>query len=164
VNTELDPEDIRHLDHAFRLAWTARNRGDHPFGAVIVAPDGTVVEGLNSVVTTRDPTGHAETNLVREAARTLEPAVLAASVLYTSTEPCAMCTGAIYWAGISRVVYALGEDQLIGIVDAQEGIPTMSLPCREVFAHGGRDVTVIGPVDLAEAVAVHAGFWTKEDE
>ncbi len=174
--TELDATDLNHLTHAIDLARAARSRGDHPFGAVLVVPAdlegapvsganryaGTMVEALNSVVTQSDPTGHAETNLVRAAASTLPADVLAASTLYTSTEPCAMCAGAIYWAGIPKVVYALGEDELIRIVDAQEGIPTLALPCREVFARGGREVDVVGPVPLPEAADVHAGFWTEE--
>ena len=159
---ELSAVDREHLGHAIRLASVARARGDHPFGAIVVSPDGAIVEGLNSVVTQRDPTGHAETNLVRAAAAALDPELLARATLFTSTEPCAMCSGAIYWAGIPRLVYALGEDQLRRIVAAQEGIPTLALPCREVFARGGRSVEVIGPVALPEATAVHAGFWTAE--
>jgi tRNA(Arg) A34 adenosine deaminase TadA len=97
--------------------------------------------------------------VVREAAARLEPDELAASTLYTSTEPCAMCAGAIYWSGIPRVVFALSESGLARIVAEQEGLPTMSLPCREVFARGGRPVAVAGPAELPEAVAVHDGFW-----
>lgn len=155
-------DERTHLLHAIDLAREARERGDHPFGAIVVAADGTTVEGLNSVVTAGDPTGHAETNLVRRAAEALTARELRAATLYTSTEPCAMCAGAIYWSGIGRVVYALGEDELIRMVDAQEGIPTLALPCREVFARGGRPIEVIGPVHLPEAVAVHEGFWTAE--
>ena len=157
--TNASPADIAHLEHAIALARAARDRGDHPFGSAIVAPDGTVVDGLNSVVTQADPTGHAETNVVRAAGALLDAATLAASVLYTSTEPCAMCAGAIYWAGIGRVVYAFGEDQLRDLAHAQEGIPTLALPCREVFAHGGRSIDVVGPVSLEAARNVHEGFW-----
>jgi tRNA(Arg) A34 adenosine deaminase TadA len=160
----LGADERGHLEHAVSLAAAARLRGDHPFGAIVVAPDGTVVEGLNSVVTRRDPTGHAETNVVRAAASVLAAEVLAASTLYTSTEPCAMCAGAIYWAGIPRMVYALGGGDLRDIVAAQEGIPTLALPCREVFARGGRSVEVVGPVDLPSAAAVHSGFWTEEGD
>lgn len=161
---ELDPTvvtgaDLAWLDRCVALATDARARTDHPFGSLIVTADGRAVEGLNTVVTTRDPTGHAETNAVRAAAAVLTPEELAASTLYTSTEPCAMCAGAIYWSGISRVVYALSEQGLRDIVAAQEGVPTMELPCREVFARGGRTVWVAGPVDLAAATTVHDGFW-----
>jgi tRNA(Arg) A34 adenosine deaminase TadA len=152
-------DDRGHLAHAIVLAGAARERGDHPFGAIVVTPGGTVVEGMNSVLTASDPTGHAETNLVRAAAAALDAIELAASTLYTSTEPCAMCAGAIYWSGIGRVVFALSEDDLIEMVREQEGVPTMALPCREVFARGGRAVEVVGPVDVPGAREVHAGFW-----
>lgn len=151
--------DLDHLAHALRLAQAARDRGDHPFGAIVVTPAGTIVEGMNSVLTQRDPTGHAETNLVRAAGHALESVELAASTLFTSTEPCAMCAGAIYWSGIGRVVYAIGEDELIEMVREQEGVPTMAMPCREVFARGGRAIEVVGPVEVEGAREVHAGFW-----
>lgn len=157
--TNVSAHDLGHLRRCVELAQQARDRGDHPFGSVVVTADGRVVEGLNTVVTRRDPTGHAETNVVREAAARLEPDELAASTLYTSTEPCAMCAGAIYWSGIPRVVFALSESGLAGIVAEQEGVPTLSLPCREVFARGGRPVAVAGPADLPEATDVHDGFW-----
>ena len=157
--TVVTEADLAWLDRCVALATDARARTDHPFGSLIVTADGRVVEGLNTVVTVGDPTGHAETNAVRAAAAVLTSEELAASTLYTSTEPCAMCAGAIYWSGISRVVYALSEQGLRDIVAAQEGVPTMELPCREVFARGGRTVWVAGPVDLAAATTVHDGFW-----
>ncbi|WP_353807533.1 nucleoside deaminase [Agromyces sp. SYSU T00194] len=158
-DARLGAGDLDRLRHAIRLAGEARDRGDHPFGAIVVAPDGVIVEGRNSVVTGSDPTGHAETNVVRLAAAVLGAERLAASTLFTSTEPCAMCAGAIYWSGIGRVVYALAEHALRDLVAEQEGVPTLDLPCREVFARGGRPVEVVGPADLPEAASVHAGFW-----
>ncbi len=157
--TEPSQADLEFLDRALSLARAARDRGDHPFGALLLAPDGTIVEAMNTVNTEHDPTGHAETNLVRLGARKLDAGALASSTLYTSTEPCAMCTGAIYWAGIGRVVYALSEKDLASIVTEQSGVPTLDLPCREVLAHGGSSVTVVGPVPLPEATEVHRGFW-----
>jgi tRNA(Arg) A34 adenosine deaminase TadA len=157
----LSADDVPHLEHAIRLAYAARERGDHPFGAVLVTPDGTIVEGLNSVETDRDPTGHAETNLVRIAARSLPPEVVAASTLYTSTEPCAMCSGAIYWSAVPRVFYALSSDELDRIVDAHEGDQSLTLSSREVFARGGRPTAVVGPVPLPGAAEVHAEFWDR---
>lgn len=154
--TELDAELLR---RAILLAARARANGNHPFGSIVVAADGRTVEGLNTVVTAHDPTGHAETNAVRRAAAELTPDELRTSTLYTSTEPCAMCAGAIYWAGIPRVVYALPESALRAMVPEQDGEPTMDLPCREVFARGGRRVDVVGPALEDEAAAVHEGFW-----
>jgi tRNA(Arg) A34 adenosine deaminase TadA len=151
--------DRLHLERTVALAWEARNRGDHPFGSLLVTADGRVLEARNSVVTDVDPTGHAETNLVRLAG-TLELAARITSTLYTSTEPCAMCAGAIYWSGIGRVVFALSEVALAEMVEEEEGVPPLHLPCREVFARGGRTIVVDGPVDLASATEVHQGFWT----
>ncbi|GAA0254752.1 nucleoside deaminase [Cryptosporangium japonicum] len=152
--------DTDHLRTAISVARNARVNGNHPFGATLVDSTGTqVLAAENSVVTGRDVTGHAETNLVRQASGRFAPSELAGFTLYTSTEPCAMCAGAIYWAGVGRVVYALGEDALGEMTGANPENPTLSLPCREVFARGQREITVDGPVDLPEARAVHAGFW-----
>ena len=107
----------------------------------------------------RDVTGHAELNVVRAAGIELGDAFLQGATLYTSTEPCAMCAGAIYWSGIGRVVYALGSDTLTAIVQDPTEDSTLRLPCREVFARGGRRVEVSGPHLVEQASAVHAGFW-----
>jgi tRNA(Arg) A34 adenosine deaminase TadA len=143
------------------VARSSRRHGNHPFGAILVAGDGSILRAENTVVTQADPTGHAELNLVRMAGRGKTRGELRLSTLYTSTEPCAMCSGAIYWAGIGRVVYALPEQDLAALVPAQDGAPTMDLPCREVFARGGTPVQVCGPALVEEAAEVHAGFWDE---
>ena len=79
--------------------------------------------------------------------------------LYTSTEPCAMCAGAIYWGNVRRVVFALSSEALLTITGASAENPTLSLSCREVFARGARRVEVTGPFLAREARAVHEGFW-----
>jgi len=151
--------DEVHLARALDVARLARANGNHPFGAILVTGDGVVIESQNTVVTAGDPTGHAETNLVRLASARLSAEALRAGTLYTSTEPCVMCSGAIYWAGIGRVVYALPEQLLGQMVPEQGGEATLDLPCREVFARGGRTVIVAGPALIAEAASVHDGFW-----
>ena len=156
----LRPEDERHLLRGIELARLARANGNHPFGSLLVDASGLVVlEAENSVVTGRDVTGHAELNLVRAAGARFDVVTLEAATLYTSTEPCAMCSGAIFWSGIGRVVYALGNEELIAIVKDVAGISTLALSCREVFARGGREVDVSGPHLADEAAAVHQGFW-----
>lgn len=157
--TTVSSTDETHLRHAIEVARASREVGNHPFGAILVSGEDIIIEGQNTVVTLGDPTGHAETNLVRIAATLLARDALQASTIYSSTEPCAMCAGAIYWAGIGRVVYALPEDKLAAMVPAQAGEATLDLPCRDVFARGGTSVTVAGPALLPEAAEVHAGFW-----
>ncbi|WP_223692820.1 nucleoside deaminase [Leifsonia poae] len=156
--TTVSPTDETVLRRAIEVARLAREAGSHPFGAVLVTAGGATFEAQNSVGD-GDPTGHAETNLVRLVSIRLSREELRTSALYASTEPCAMCAGAIYWSGIGRVVYALPEQALAALVPAQDGEPTLDLPCREVFARGGQTVTVAGPALLPEATAVHAGFW-----
>lgn len=152
--------DVRILHAAVEVARRSRAAGNHPFGAVLTGPEGEVLlEAENTVTTERDATGHAETNLVRLATEKYDADFLRTCTLYTSTEPCAMCSGAIYWGNIGRVVYALGEDELLALTGANEENPTMALPCREVFKAGQRDLPVIGPIDLPEAREVHTGFW-----
>ncbi len=153
-------EDEGFLRRAIALGADARAGGNHPFGSLLVGPGGAVLaEAGNSVVTGRDATGHAETNLVRLAGQL--HADLSACTLYTSTEPCAMCAGAVYWSGIGRVVFALSEVDLLEITGTgNPDNPTLALPCREVFARGQRTVVVEGPALEDEARAIHAGFWT----
>lgn len=152
--------EIDHLKASISVAWRSRENGNHPFGAVLVDEHNRVVlEAENTVVTGRDSTGHAETNLVRLATQQFSPEQLAYHTLYSSTEPCAMCAGAIHWSQIGRVVYALSEDDLYGIIGPSP--EHLLLPCREVFAHSRRHIEVYGPIASLEieARAVHKDFW-----
>jgi len=158
--SSLTETDLGLLRRAIALAALARAHGNHPFGALLADPDGNVLaKAENTVLTEHDITGHAETNLVRLAFRQFPAAVLAAATLYTSTEPCAMCAGAIYWSGISRVVYGLAETGLAQLAGADPENPTLDLPSRIVLGAGQRAIAVIGPLLVDEAAAVHAGFW-----
>ncbi len=153
--------DLRYLRRAIALASEAKARGKHPFGALVVAGDGEVLAEAENAFgwPDGDATGHAELIAVREASRRFSPQRLAGATLYTSAEPCAMCAGAVYWSGISRVVYALSEERLLAMTGNHPDNPTFSLPCREVFARGQRRIEVIGPVLEDEAAAEHLGFW-----
>jgi tRNA(Arg) A34 adenosine deaminase TadA len=155
-------DDIAFLRRAFEVARQARRRGNHPFGALLVDRDGRVlVETENGFLPDRDRTGHAERLLATQAGKTLDAPTLAASTLYSSAEPCAMCAGAIYWAGIGRVVYGLGEPRLKQITGDHAENPTLDLPCRTVFAAGQRPTEVVGPLIEDEAAALHEDFWSR---
>jgi tRNA(Arg) A34 adenosine deaminase TadA len=145
---------------AVEIARAARAAGNHPFGALLADDTGRILlTAQNTVVTDSDATGHAETNLVRLASATFGRAELGSLALFASTEPCAMCAGAIYWSGIGRVVYALSEDELGLMTGDDPENPTLNLPCRQVFAAGQRSTLVEGPFDLPAAREVHDGFW-----
>jgi tRNA(Arg) A34 adenosine deaminase TadA len=154
------------LDHdkfmrrSFEVAQRARTHGNHPFGALLVSAAGEVLmEVENGYLPDRDMTGHAERLLATRASKQLDPKFLTACTLYTSAEPCCMCAGAIYWAGIGRVVYGLSERRLKTLTGNHAENPTLDLPCRTVFAAGQRQVEVIGPLLQDEAAAIHAGLW-----
>ncbi len=154
--------DLKFLRLAIEVAGRARAHGNHPFGAVLVGPQGDLLlEAENTVVTGCDVTGHAETNLVRLASHQFSRVLLAGCTLYTSTEPCAMCAGAIYWSNIGRVVFGLSEVGLARLTGANPENPTLDLPCRQVFARGQRPIEVVGPALEQEAEQVHYGFWKQ---
>jgi tRNA(Arg) A34 adenosine deaminase TadA len=136
--------------------------GNHPFGAILVDQDGKVlIEAENGYMPARDATAHAERLLATEASRTLSPEMRRQATLYSSAEPCAMCAGAIYWAGIGRVVYGLSEHRLRGLTGDHPENPTLDLPCRKVFDAGQRPTDVVGPMLEDEAAALHQGVWMR---
>jgi tRNA(Arg) A34 adenosine deaminase TadA len=105
--------DERHLRRAVELAAAARAGGDMPFGSLLVGPQGEMLaEDRNTVVTERDITAHPELKLALWAARQLEPEVARRTTMYTSCQPCGMCSGAIARSGLGRVVFALSGEQL----------------------------------------------------
>lgn len=105
--------DERNLRRAVELAAEARAVGDMPFGSLLTGPDGDVLaEDRNTVLTDRDVTAHPELKLARWAARQLEPEMVRQTTMYTSCQPCPMCTGAIARSGLGRVVFALSGEQL----------------------------------------------------
>ena len=154
--------DEHFLRRSLEVARRSMSHGNHPFGAILVDGEGQVLlEAENGYMPAHDGTAHAERLLATEACRTLGADVRARATLYSSAEPCAMCAGAIYWAGIGRVVYALSEHRLRGVTGNHPENPTLDLPCREVFKRGQRATEVVGPMLEDEAEALHDGVWTK---
>jgi tRNA(Arg) A34 adenosine deaminase TadA len=157
--TELDEHFLR---RSFDVARRAMTHGNHPFGAILVDQGGDVlIEAENGYMPAHDGTAHAERLLATQACTTLSPDVLKAATLYSSAEPCAMCAGAIYWAGIGRLVYGLSEQRLRRVTGNHPENPTLDLPCREVFKSGQRPTEVLGPLLEDEAEALHDGVWHK---
>jgi tRNA(Arg) A34 adenosine deaminase TadA len=108
-----------------------------------------------------DGTAHAERLLATQACTMLEADTLRGATIYSSAEPCAMCSGAIYWAGIGRLVYGLSEHRLRAFTGNHPENPTLNLPCRDVFASGQRTTEVVGPLLEEEAAALHEGAWQR---
>jgi tRNA(Arg) A34 adenosine deaminase TadA len=110
------------------------------------------------VVTGHDCMGHAEANLMRQAAKTYGRDFLATCTIYSSTEPCPMCAGAIFLGNVRRVVFGLSKERFTGLF-AEDEEEVLDLPCRQVFARGRKLVEVVGPLLEEEALQVHDGFW-----
>ena len=158
--------DLPELDHerflrlTFALAEKSRREGNHPFAAILVGPDGEVLmEAMNAFGIEGDSTGHAERVLMTRASVAYGADFLAGCTMYANAEPCAMCAGAAYWAGIGRVVHGMSERALKALIGPHPENLTLDLPCRDVFAAGQREVEVIGPLLPEESARAHEGFW-----
>ncbi|KLU09917.1 MULTISPECIES: nucleoside deaminase [Kocuria] len=149
------------LRRSVELAAAAREAGNHPFGALVADEYGEIVAEAwnNALPPDGDPTQHAELRAVAAAVRAIGPEQMRRATLFTSAEPCAMCTGAAYWTGVGRIVYGLAESSLLALTGAHEQNPTLDLPCREVLRHGQREIAVLGPLLEDEAARVHDGYW-----
>lgn len=143
-----------YMREAIALSQAAMDKGNEPFGAILVRNGEVLLRIENSVSTGHDLTNHAEMNLVKEAMKHYEPTDLHDCILYTSTEPCAMCAGATYWSGIGTLIYGCSEERLGQIA----GIG-LDVPCRRIFESGARKVEVIGPLLEDEAAVVHLAYW-----
>ena len=158
--TELNPTDAEYMRQANRWAMTARQRGNRPFGAVVVSGAGEVLmEAHCNTTETGDCTGHAETNAVRQLSPKVSREVLVTSTLYSSAEPCVMCAGAIFWSGIGRVIFGFDAVRLRVFRGEVAGQKDAELSCRDVFDASPQPIECIGPVMLDECSAPHIGFW-----
>lgn len=162
LNPDRSERDEHFLRRSFDVARRAITHGNHPFGAILVDDNRNVlIEVENGYMPAHDGTAHAERLLATQACTTLGTDVLRNATLYSSAEPCAMCAGAIYWAGIGRVVYGLSEHRLRTVTGNHPENPTLDLPCREIFKNGQRPTEVVGPLLEDEAESLHAGVWDK---
>lgn len=153
------------IDRAFmeRAYEMARRATEHdagrPFGAVLVVDGRVVAEYSNCELATHDPTKHAETGLITTFAPKLGRDTLARATLYTSSEPCTMCCGAIRFAGIRRVIYGTTEARFLLVLGAPPD--PHPLTSKEIFARTAPGTVVLGPLLEAEGLAIHEAYWPK---
>ena len=148
---------ITHLLAADAVARSAAAHGHHPFGAVLVGPDDTILMRQGNIDTVR----HAETEIARRAAAAYSPEFLWTCTLVSTFEPCAMCAGTLYWANIGRLVYGVEEIKLLALTEDHAENPTMTLSSRSVLGSGQKRIEVHGPFAEIEdeLIAPHRGFW-----
>jgi tRNA(Arg) A34 adenosine deaminase TadA len=132
------------IDRCYVLAEQAVDQGNHPFGALLVVDSEVVLEAQNSVVSDQDISCHAEMNLVRAAGHKFERATL----------NCAMCAGAIYWAGLTRLVFGVSGADL-----GQIAGKSFVWSSAELFDRGQNNIQVIGPINAITGRKLHQAFW-----
>ena len=155
-------QTLRHLRRANAVAQRAASLGRHPFGALLVAPDGETVLAEQGNI---DTVHHAEATLARTASLNYSREYLWDCTLVTTFEPCAMCAATAYWANIGHIVYGASEEALLELTGNSDENPTLNLPCRQVVEAGQKPMTVEGPFDelTAELVEPHRGFWHSSE-
>jgi len=149
-------QDEAFLRAAIALADQTGQKGNRPFGAVLVIDGKIVGEDQSSQAEDHDITYHAELKLVSQTSRRLERADFAKATLYSSSEPCPMCSGSIYWAGISRVVFGCRQ-KLLGELENEK----FAVPCADILTRGGRTIEIVGPLLEEEAFAILKKYLRK---
>ncbi|BAM48437.1 nucleoside deaminase [Amphibacillus xylanus] len=144
-------QDIKHLRRCVELAKQALEKGDEPFGSVLVSAEGDVLFEDHNHVASGDHTQHPEFAIARWAAENLSPEDRSRATVYTSGEHCPMCAAAHGWVGLGRIVYASSSEQLVQWLNEFGVKPSRvrNLPIQDVI----RDTQIDGPVpELAEEV------------
>jgi len=139
------------MNQAFELARAAVDREDCPFDSVLVRADEVVMEESNRVLTENDIRRHPELHLAYRAVRELNSAERAETVMYTSTEPCPICSTGIRRAGLGRVIYSVSGTELASFTGDDE-----TVSATEIL---GRDVETIGGVLNAAGRRIHNNYY-----
>lgn len=145
------------IREAIALATAARSKGNEPFGALLVQNGKVILRAENLVGTTGDPTAHAELTLIQKAWREIPSRTIQSSTLYSSTEPCPMCAGAILWSRIPCVVFSYPA--LEQALTSNNRFPSS---CSELFRQSVPPTELIGPILPEEGRRVHEGFWQRD--
>jgi len=146
--------DRAFVDRTIELAEEAVERGNTPFGALLVVDGEVVAEARNETRTDDDLAAHPELTLARRAARELDPDERARCTMYASTEPCPMCATGIHYAGLGRVVFGVSGETLDGLTGG-----VVTVPCEEVIRRADGETTVEGPIATEAAMALHESFY-----
>lgn len=150
------------LRRANTIAEESVMNGNNPFGAILIDKDGNILlECGNLEKTLGVATAHAELKICEMASKEYDKEFLKTTTLITTAEPCSMCSGAIYWTGIGKVVYGISEQDLKKLTGDDVRNLTMSLNCRKVLNSGQRKIEVVGPInDVKDEVEkLHKKFW-----
>jgi tRNA(adenine34) deaminase len=124
-------------EYFMRVALEVAKKGDSPYGAVIVKDGEIVAAAHNTVKQDSDPSAHAEINVIRILTSKLKNPSLEGYKIYTTGEPCPMCTSACIWSGISEIIYGASIQDLMDIKQSQ-----IDISCEEVIAKSFRNIRI----------------------
>jgi len=157
--TQINTAD--YLKKALDVAERSMHKGNLPFGCILVNASGDVIEeGENTVLISKDNIAHCEINLVHKLAGKYDWLFLNQCTVYASTEPCPMCTAAIFWSGIGKIVFALSKEGFHAIANTTNPNHLFELSSQKLLEYGGRKVEVVGPLMEEEAKALYSK-WLK---
>lgn len=144
-------DDQYYVQKAIDLAYEAKRKGDNPFGSILVDDKGDIImEDENTQITENDITGHPELKIAKRAAAKYDQEFLKKCTMYNSAEPCTMCTGAIYWSGIGRIVYGISKKRLNELKD--DGAGSINYSIHELLDNSGKTIEVVQVDDMIDEV------------
>lgn len=147
-------QDILFMEEALRLSKAAAQHGNEPFGAILVKDGAIVYSNENQVHSASDPTFHAEAGLLRRFCAETGITDLREYTLYSSCEPCFMCSGAMVWTRLGRLVYGASNRDLCAIF-GEEGSDCSHL----VFSHSDHQPEVTAGVLRQECLEVLRAYF-----
>jgi len=149
----MNTQDELFIRQAITLANQARQAGERPFGAILVINGMVVAEAQDQCRILNDPTAHAEIRLISSYCQKNGLFDLTGATIYTCAEPCVMCSGAIKWASISRVVFSVSQAMLQNSSGGR-----LKPTCYEIVNTGRRHIDVDGLLLVDEGLACYKGF------
>lgn len=152
-------QDEVFLRRAIELAQAAADHGNEPFGAVLVHNGKVVASSENQIYINRDFTSHAELGLIQRFCRESGITDLSGYTLYSSCEPCFMCSGAMVWARLGRLVYAASDLELCGLIGVQG-----SQCSKLVFEHSDWKPQVTAGLLREEGLAVLRSYFAGHEK
>ena len=153
------PEDEGFMTEAIRLSQLAVEHGNEPFGAVLVKDGEIVFSNENQIYTKHDPTFHGEFGLIRQFCAETGITDLRDYTMYSSCEPCFMCSGAMVWVKLGRLVYGASNDDLENML-GNEGCNCS----RMVFEHSFWQPQVTAGVLRQESLAILNAYFAKHEK
>ena len=152
-----EEQDKKFIRITIELAKLAKTENNFPFGAILVKDNKIVAKAHDKSYTSFDPTKHAEIELISKFCKKNKLLSLEGHTLYSSTEPCNMCAGAIHWAKISKIVYSVPQKEL----NKLSGV-TPKIPCDKIINSCinkyTKEAEIVGSVLLEEGIKVFEDF------